>query len=133
MPRNDNAKQRLSISSSIMLPMEMTRTALRLIKGSDFLWEQADITAEPVRKGWDLKPLTYRYEDPIREKLRTVRVRGHYLGRDGLVKFESGCELHNYRFMWEPRFVDVKIGGTNRRFYYINEWQEDRYHSKIRE
>ena len=136
MSRNDDVKQQLSISSSIMLPMEMTRTALRLIEEGDFPWGQADIIAEPVRNGRWINDFMMQdgYEDATNnEVLRTVRIKGYYLGRGGFVQFESKCELHNYRSMWEPRFVDVKIGDTNRHFYYINEWREDRYHSTIKE
>ncbi len=140
MSRNDDAKQQLSISCSIMLSMEMTKAALRLIEGSDFPLGQADITAEPVRKGRDLMCLTdplgvlCGYEDATNDEiLRSVRIKGYYLGRSGFVKFVSKCELHNYRSMWEPRFVDVKIGDTNRHFYYINEWRQDRYTTEIHE
>src|SRR3989338_8255889 len=107
MFKNDDAKQQLSISFSIMLPMEMTRAALRLIEGGDFPWGQADITAEPVRRGRDLMYLTdplgvlCGYEDAMNDEvLQTVRVKGYYLGRCGFVQFESKCELHNYRFTW---------------------------------
>jgi hypothetical protein len=142
MSRND-VKQQLSISSSIMLSMEMTKAAFRLIEGSDFFtWGQADITAEPVREGRCFKSFRWNfggdledgYEDAMNDEvLRTVRIKGYYLGRGGFVQFESKCELHNYRSMWEPRFVDVKIGDTNRHFYYINEWREGRYNSTIKE
>lgn len=139
MSKNDDAKQQLSISFSIMLPMEMTRAALRLIEGGDFPWGQADITAEPVRNGRSLMYLTTPielcgYEDATNDEvLRTVRIKGYYLGRGGFVNFESKCELHNYRSMWEPRFVDVEIGDANRHFCYINEWQDGRYNSAIKE
>ena len=136
MSRNDDAKQQLSISFSIMLPMEMTRAALRLIEGSDFPWGQVDITAEPVRKDRWISNFMMEdgYEDATNDEvLRAVRIKGYYLGRGGFVQFESKCELHNYRFMWEPRFVDVKIGDTNRHFYYINEWRENRYNPTIKE
>lgn len=135
MSRNEDAKQQLSLSFSIMLPMEMTRAAIRLIEGSDFPWGQADITAEPVRNGrWIIDLIEDGYEDAVNDEvIRTVRIKGYYLGRGGFVQFESKCELHNYRSMWEPRFVDVKIGDTNRHFYYINEWRGDRYSSTINE
>ena len=141
MSKND-AKERLSISFSIMLPMEMTRAALRLIEGSDLPWGQADITAEPVREGCPLFVLQrgyshsgfYEYKDATNDEvLRTIHIKGCYLGHGGFVQFESKCELRNYRSMWEPRIVDVRIGDINRHFYYINEWREDRYNSKITE
>lgn len=141
MSKND-AKERLSISFSIMLPMEMTRAALRVIEGSDFPWGQADITAEPVRQGSSLFELQRAwdynshggFEDATNDEvIRTVHIKGYYLGRGGFVQFESKCELHSYRSLWEPRFVDVKIGDTNRHFYYINEWREGRYNPTIQE
>ena len=143
MFRNEDRKQRLSITDSIMLSVEMTRAALRLIEGGDFPWTHADITAEPVRNGRriiDLNILKRRsgskdMEATNDEVLRTVRIRGILLGgQDGFAQFESQCELYRYSPIgWEPRFVDVKIGKTNRHFYYINEWREDGYHSTIKE
>jgi len=125
-----------------MLSVEMTRAAIRLIEGSDFLLGHADIIAEPMQSGRDLMCLTDMlgvmcgYDEGINKNiqtLRTVYIKGYYLRSIGLMEFESKCEVQNYRSMWEPGFVVMKIGDTKRHFSYVNAWRGGRYNSVITE
>jgi len=134
--QKEDGKQEFALTYSIMLPMEMTREALRQIFGHDLQWTQTDIVAEPVytaRSMFEMseKELEYVLHDEV---ARNVQIKARVGQVDGkYIEIESKCRLYNNQCMWEPNMVEIKIGDVVRRFYYQNQWENDRYVSIIEE
>ena len=124
MNEHDDCNLHISIGRCVMLGLEMAREALVEIDGSDQTWLQTDIAAEPAHKGRPIEELKKLkgYEDATGDEfVRTIRIKGSYVGQNGFTQFEAVCRINRYRSrLWEPLFVDVKIdSGINYPFMYV--------------